>query len=700
MGTTNILPGHDGGEQPSAMLQENVSDETRRRPSHLGKGSVRQFLRTALHSRLVWGLGLLLLVGITLGSFVAAAAFHPSLYDSVWSVGASIGLNADVNALRKPAETLLAPSPRQATGPLFVHPTNPRYFTDGSGRAIYLTGTHTWANFQDSGDSDPPEIFNYTEYLDFLEERNHNFFRLWAWEQAKWGPWLPGDIYFAPLMYPRTGPGTALDGKPKFDVSQFNQAYFDRLRARVIQAGERGMYVSVMLFDGWAIEDKGLGGGNPWLAHPFNAANNINGINGDPNNDNQGLEVHSMQIPAVTALQEAYVRKVIDTINDLDNVLFEISNESHGGSWDWQYHMINFIKAYESTKPKQHPVGMTVEWPGGDNSRLFNSPADWISPNNYFDPPPSDGSKVIISDTDHIWGIGGDREWVWKSLVRGHNPIFMDPYNCSPVWPPDNCNPNDPVWVSLRLNMGYARAYADRMNLAVMTPRGDLCSTQYCLANPVAAGAEYLVYLPVGSTVTEILQSAGIDRSPSLYLPGDSTTTVNLANTPGELVVEWFNPQNGEVFDGGTVMGGTTRSFTAPFSGDAVLYLYQSGQDTTPPQISQLSAAALDTTARISWVTDEPATRQVAYGLSATLTMSTTKGSDLLTTHLAVLAELNPATMYYYQVISEDTHGNQAASPIQTFTTLDGAAVKRNFLPFVRYQNQITSRLGYDCPKH
>jgi hypothetical protein len=30
--------------------------------------------------------------------------------------------------------------PTPARGPLRVHPRNPRYFTDGSGRAIYLTG--------------------------------------------------------------------------------------------------------------------------------------------------------------------------------------------------------------------------------------------------------------------------------------------------------------------------------------------------------------------------------------------------------------------------------------------------------------------------------------------------------------------------------------------------------------------------------
>ncbi|MCH8149100.1 MAG: hypothetical protein IH987_14145, partial [Planctomycetes bacterium] len=161
-------------------------------------------------------------------------------------------------------------------------------------------------------------------------------------------------------------------------------------------------------------------------------------INGDPNGDGKGLETHTLQIPAVTALQEAYVRKVIDTVNDLDNVLYEITNESGAYSTEWQYHMINYIKNYEANnKPKRHPVGMTFQFKGGNNSTLFNSPADWISPNasgGYRDnPPAADGSKVIISDTDHICGVcESDRlnyTWAWKSFLRGLNPIYMDPYS-------------------------------------------------------------------------------------------------------------------------------------------------------------------------------------------------------------------------------------------------------------------------------
>ena len=49
----------------------------------------------------------------------------------------------------------------QINGPLRVSPTNPRYFTDNSGKAIYLTGSHTWSNLQDNGGSSPPPAFDY-----------------------------------------------------------------------------------------------------------------------------------------------------------------------------------------------------------------------------------------------------------------------------------------------------------------------------------------------------------------------------------------------------------------------------------------------------------------------------------------------------------------------------------------------------------
>ncbi len=128
-----------------------------------------------------------------------------------------------------------------------------------------------------------------------------------------------------------------------------------------------------MLFEGWEIQFS-----DAWENHPFNAANNVNGVEGDLDGNGQGFEFNTMDSSAmgrrVLDLQQAYVRKVIDTVNDLDNVLYEICNEAHPASTEWQYHLIRFVKEYESRKAKQHPVGMTFQYKGGTNSTLYDEP--------------------------------------------------------------------------------------------------------------------------------------------------------------------------------------------------------------------------------------------------------------------------------------------------------------------------------------
>lgn len=453
-----------------------------------------------------------------------------------------------------------------ANGPLRVCTSNPRYFADQSGQPIYLTGLHTWNNFQDRSYADPPSPFHFDAYLDFLKQHNHNFIRLWLWEQSAWHPKTTRKMTVSPMPYPRTGPGAALDGKPKFNLNQFNQAYFDRLRERVIAAIKRKIYVSVMLF---SIEKKkGAGNpGSPWNGHPFNKNNNINGINGDASGNGGGEEVHTLRIPAVTRLQEAYVRKVVDAINDLDNVLYEITNESPIQTKDWQYHMIKYVKGYEETKPQQHPVGIIYFYGGrwGAMDALLASPADWISPGNdgaTYDysgnPPAADGRKVIITDTDHLDG-DADRAEVWKNFTRGNNFISMStvPFHEDPIW---GVSPSNPGWEVGQKSMGHTLIYAKRMNLVSMKPSNDLCSTGYCLANP---GFEYLVYLP--------LEDRWYLRWWRRLRPGTLTLDLTTASRP--FCVEWFNPATGESIPGGTIIGGISHSLAAPFVGDAVLYL-------------------------------------------------------------------------------------------------------------------------------
>ncbi|NLH15612.1 MAG: family 16 glycosylhydrolase [Phycisphaerae bacterium] len=446
-------------------------------------------------------------------------------------------------------------------GPLRAHPTNGRYFTDDNGRAIYLTGAHTWNNLKDMGPNDPPAVFHYEAYLNFLAARNHNFIRLWTWELTRYG-YDGKTTYAQPFPWPRTGPDKALDGKPKFDLSRLDESYFQRLRQRCVAAGKRGIYVSVMLFEGHGLHASDA----PWCwnGHPFNSANNINGINGDPDGDGRGIETQMLKIPAVTTLQETYVRKVLDTLNDLDNVLYEIVNESGGYSTEWQYHIIRFIHDYEKGKARQHPVGMTFQYHRdekvrGNNKILFDSPADWISPNpdgGYRDnPPAADDSKIILNDTDHLWGIGGNVGWVWMSFCRGMNPLFMDPYNRAQTRqtkPQDTWTDHlsgvpdlEPKWEPVRKAMGVTRMLARRFDLAAFKPLNNLASSGFCLAEP---GQVYLAYLPNGPQIT-----------------------MDLSTVRGPCKVEWMNPIDGVIHNRSTVEGGTKRQLEIGSGGDWVV---------------------------------------------------------------------------------------------------------------------------------
>ncbi len=374
-----------------------------------------------------------------------------------------------------------------ATGPLRVLKTNPRYFTDGSGKVVYLAGSHNWCNFAtDQGKNDPPAAFDFDAYLNFLAAHHHNFFRGWVWELAYSGEGSnPNGLFrWSPHPWRRTGPGNATDGKPKFDLDQFNPEFFDRIRRRAIAARDRGMYVSLMLFQGYSLQfDR-----NPADGFPLDGRNNINGVDAGT-----GHDAHTLQDAAVTARQDAYVKRVIDAVNDLDNVLYEISNESGAYATAWQYHVINLVHQYESGKPKRHSVGMTFQYAGGSMADLWHSPADWISPGSgdgyQTDPPAADGRKVIINDTDHSFYWTGLRQagtaqqaWVWKNFLRGNQVLFMDPYltkwavrnnpvGASSREPAFGASP-DPYWEPMRNALGRVRTYAETVDLAAMTPQG------------------------------------------------------------------------------------------------------------------------------------------------------------------------------------------------------------------------------------
>jgi hypothetical protein len=179
---------------------------------------------------------------------------------------------------------------------------------------------------------------------------------------------------------------------------------------------------------------------------------------------------------------------------------------------------------------------------------------------------------VNINDSDHSYfGMWNDseqanRNYFWINFTQGNQTLFMDPYVVFYPREKRNLCPSplhgigsepDARWDNVRDNMGYIRDYADRLNLAAMSPRGDLSSTKHALASTDSVHPEFLVYAPTGGSFT-----------------------VNLSGVSGTVSAEWANPATGTKSAGASVRGGSMLTFTPPFGGDAVLYLRRNAPDT------------------------------------------------------------------------------------------------------------------------
>ncbi len=93
--------------------------------------------------------------------------------------------------------------------------------------------------------------------------------------------------------------------------------------------------------------------------------------------------------------------------------------------------------------------------------------------------------------------------------------------------------------------------------------------------------------------------------------------------------------------------------------------------DITAPVASSVSATPGDTTATITWTTDENASSQVEYGLTTSYGNQTVESDTTprVTSHSVALSGLNACTLYHYRVKSTDGSTNTVTGTDNTFST-------------------------------
>jgi subtilisin family serine protease len=132
----------------------------------------------------------------------------------------------------------------------------------------------------------------------------------------------------------------------------------------------------------------------------------------------------------------------------------------------------------------------------------------------------------------------------------------------------------------------------------------------------------------------------------------DGSHTWTVANTPTTTTrVRVSDASNGAVTD----MSNANFTISAP--------------DVTPPVISGVSASGItNSTATITWTTDEASNSVVNYGLTTSYG-SNASNASMVTSHSVSLSGLTANTLYHYRVNSTDASNNTATSGDFTFTT-------------------------------
>lgn len=506
-------------------------------------------------------------------------------------------------------------------GPLVQSTTNSRYYVRPDGTPVYLTGSHTWDDFQDKDTSASPAPFNLTNFIAMLKADNHNATIVWNRDsprECNWNGAPPWNL--KPQIWIRSATPGASDGGNKFDLTQFNQPFFDRMASEVSTLQANGIYAIIELFDTADLSFTRCGTTSPsGDGFPLTGINNINGVSDGYTSGATGVGAYTMTgNNGITAIQDAYIKKLVDTLNAFPNVLWEVAEEQPGTSFAgtpgyggassltfWAPHILELLKTYEgggtctscsgtptfTAKPFLHPAGIgSMNVNDVNDAALYAlTNASWIAPtinsnfNNQFPcvPATNNQGKIVIQDTDHscdastlvvpATGAINDvqaRQAVWKTFTNGGSGfIFMDPYvisftgnNRNPCASPVNGICANPMtkYDPLRQTMGYVNLLTPKINnLLAMTPQAALASTGFALARNIAGG-EFVIYAPSGGAFTVNL-TAEVNRS---------------------MQVQWFNPLTGAFTTLGPVIGGSaTQSFTPPWgsANDAVLHLMDIG---------------------------------------------------------------------------------------------------------------------------
>jgi hypothetical protein len=318
-----------------------------------------------------------------------------------------------LNAMRTVALILMLLVVRAHGQTIKIDPANPHYFFFAGKPIVLITSAEHYGAVV-NGD------FDYVKYLNALQAYGLNYTRIYpGYLFEPMGKFMTGNtlgVKPASLVLPwarSNQPGYLLSGN-KFDLDQWNPAYFARLKDFIAQAAKRGVVVEVCLFNG-QYDDT-------WPLSPLYHENNIQGVGQRGYRDAQTLKD-----PALVEREEAYIRKMVQEVNEFDNVILEVCDEPAlftpiEEAGPWVGHMLEVTHNAETNLPKKHLIGQEVQGP-------VDGPVDFSG--NAF-------NSIVV--TQYLWHTG---DWEMGGLqgldreYRHNKPIEQNETNYFPLYKGD-----------------------------------------------------------------------------------------------------------------------------------------------------------------------------------------------------------------------------------------------------------------------
>jgi hypothetical protein len=452
--------------------------------------------------------------------------------------------------------------------PLSLDPENPHYFQwRGEPTILITSGEHYGALLNLD--------FDYEKYFDALAADGLNHTRTFSGVYREVGSSFgitdntlaPKPNRFA-CPWKRSEETGYADGGNKFDLSQWDESYFERLRAFMTAAEKRGILVEFNLF--CPLYKDVL-----WDVSPMNEANNVNGI---------GLckreEVYALKHDDLTRVQIALARKIVNELRDFDNLYYEVCNEPYFGgvTMQWQHRIIDAIVDTEKEFSRKHLISLNIA--NGQKKVVDPHPAVSIFNFHYCVPPDTVemnyGLNKVIGENETGFRGKADvlyRTEAWDFLIAGGGLYNNLDYSFTPKHPdgtfseyksPGGGSP------ALREQLGILKDFLDGFEFTRMKPDNSVITAvkpkldARALVEPGKAYAIY-VHVPIQKKPDKV------ERFERQQQP----VTLRLQLRSGTYRAEWLNTKNGKVEKTEDIEhdGGQRQLVSPPFVADVALRL-------------------------------------------------------------------------------------------------------------------------------